>query len=270
MKLKSLDAVRRLRGTKLIWVAHNLWPHDRPTVSSSITGSFLRLLDGVIYLSNASRDAAQARHPALARVPALITVHGHYRSDAVAPARPARPCGVIARLLFFGQVRRYKNIERMIECVRNCPDESMNLRVVGLCEDEGLAATLRALAGDDPRVVLDLEPEALSNAELERAVDEADGIVLPYRDVLNSGAAIYALSRNCPVLVPEMGSLPELQEKVGQTWVHLYQGELTPGIIADFVQTLRAERPQPVADLSAFEWPDIGRRLARFIVSIAG
>jgi glycosyltransferase involved in cell wall biosynthesis len=270
MKLKALEAARRIRGIKLIWVAHNLWPHDRPTGSSSVTGSFLQLLDGVIYLSHASRDAVLTRHPALAQAPALITVHGHYRSEAIEPASPARPSGATARLLFFGQVRRYKNVERMLACVRSCPDESMNLRVVGLCEDGELADQLRALAGDDLRIRLDLEAEALSNAELERVVDEADGVVLPYRDVLNSGAAIYALSRNRPVLAPSMGSLPELQQEVGPTWVHLYDGDLTPGVLAGFVQTLRVERPQPTADLSAFEWPDIGRQLAKFIVSIAG
>ena len=59
-----------------------------------------------------------------------------------------------------------------------------------------------------------------------------------------------------------MGSLPELQQKLGPSWVHLYDGELTPGILAGFVQTLRAERPYPTADLSAFEWPEIGRQLA--------
>jgi hypothetical protein len=172
--------------------------------------------------------------------------------------------------LFFGQVRRYKNIEGLLESVRRNSGASVDLRVAGLCEDEELAAQLRSLAGGDRRIVLDLRPEALSNAELERVIDEADGIVLPYRDVLNSGAAIYALSRNRPVLVPALGSLPELQQKVGPSWVHLYEGEVTPGILASFVQSLRTERPQAIPDLSAFEWPEIGRQLARFIVSIAG
>jgi glycosyltransferase involved in cell wall biosynthesis len=269
MKLKALEAARHMRGTKLIWVAHNLWPHDRPTALSSVTGSFLQLLDGVIYLSRASRDAVLTRHPALAGVPALTTAHGHYRSEAIEPPSPARRCQGMARLLFFGQVRRYKNIDRMLACVRSFPDQSMNLRVVGLCEDGELADQLRALAGDDPRITLDLTPYALSNAELERVVDHADGVVLPYRDVLNSGAAIYALSRNRPLLAPSMGSLPELQHEVGPTWVHLYDGELTPGILAGFVRTLRAERPQPTADLSAFDWSEIGRQLAKFIVGIS-
>jgi glycosyltransferase involved in cell wall biosynthesis len=269
MKLKALEAARRLRGARLVWVAHNLWPHDRPSGSSSITGSFLGLLDGVIYLSRASRTAVLTRHPALASVPALITAHGHYRSEAIEPPSPARRCHGTARLLFFGQVRRYKNIDRMLACVRSYPDQSVHLRVVGLCEDDEFAAQLQSLAGADGRIALDLKPQALSNAELERVVDEANGIVLPYRDVLNSGAAIYALSRNRPVLVPDMGSLPELQQEVGATWVHVYGGELTPGVLASFVQTLRAERPQPIADLSAFEWSGIGRQLAKFIVEIS-
>jgi hypothetical protein len=54
-------------------------------------------------------------------------------------------------------------------------------------------------------------------------------VVLPYRDILNSGAALLALSFDVPVLVPKKGALGELQETIGQQWVRLYEDDLSQG-----------------------------------------
>src|SRR3546814_10110494 len=57
--------------------------------------------------------------------------------------------------------------------------------------------------------------------------DEADAVVLPYRDIVNSGSALLALSRFRPVIAPRLGSLIELQGQVGEDWLWLYDGPLT-------------------------------------------
>ena len=52
----------------------------------------------------------------------------------------------------------------------------------------------------------------LTHDQLERFVDECDAVILPYRNVLNSGAAIFALSRLRPVMVPSLTSMLELRK----------------------------------------------------------
>jgi beta-1,4-mannosyltransferase len=42
-------------GLRLVWVAHNLMPHDAQANGSGLTERFLTVLDGIIYLSERSR-----------------------------------------------------------------------------------------------------------------------------------------------------------------------------------------------------------------------
>jgi len=99
-------------------------------------------------------------------------------------------------------------------------------------------------------------------------VDSADAIVLPYKQILNSGSALLALSRNRPVLAPRMGSFPELQEKVGTEWVYLYDGDFNQQVLVDFMKWMRETKRAEIAPLDAYEWSRVGRDLREFIESL--
>src|SRR3546814_4416972 len=70
------------------------------------------------------------------------------------------------------------------------------LVIAGYCTDADLTAELRQAAASAGNIHLQLE--YLSDAEIERITDEADAVVLPYRDIVNSGSALLALSRFRP------------------------------------------------------------------------
>jgi hypothetical protein len=85
----------------------------------------------------------------------------------------------------------------------------------------------------------------------------ADLAILPYREILNSGSAVLALSFNCPVLVPLRGALGELQTQVGEEWVRTYAGELIPSQIEEALDwALHTSRPQK-APLTALDWKEL-------------
>src|SRR3546814_7963709 len=75
--------------------------------------------------------------------------------------------------------------------------------------------------------ISDWSSDVCSSDLIERITDEADAVVLPYRDIVNSGSALLALSRFRPVIAPRLGSLIELQGQVGEDWLWLYDGPLT-------------------------------------------
>jgi beta-1,4-mannosyltransferase len=81
--------------------------------------------------------------------------------------------------------------------------------------------------------------------------------VLPYREVLNSGSALLALSCDRPVLVPSIGSLAELEGVAGSAWVRTYAGPLTSDQIENAlcwaVDTRRPPRPR----LEKLDWDEI-------------
>ena len=268
LKLLAKMAIDRLRrGTKYVWVVHNIRPHDlqggRPRLTTLL---FLRLLSGIILLSDDSRRLVERTYPALKAIPTLVTVHGRYeRSNRPAPV--ADPSDRSGRLLYFGLIRPYKNVEGMIAAARQVV-EPFALTVIGTCNDARLEAAIRAKANGDGRIKLDIRREFVPEDELEATIDACDAVILPYRNILNSGAALHALSRNKPVLAPRIGGLPQLQGSVGEEWVRLFDGEITSTVISDFLGTLR-QGTSTSPDLSLFSWEKIGSDVTQFLSSLS-
>ena len=254
-------------GTKFVWVAHNLEPHDGGGGKSALTTRlFLWLLDGVILLSNHSRNELHRLYPSSRRLASLVTVHGRYVPLATEP-KDVVPAERRNRLLFFGMIRAYKNVERLVAEARKVTTVPFSLTVTGVCFDAALKERIRAAAAGDPRIKLDMRDTFVPDEELEHAIDAHDAVVLPYRNILNSGVALHALGRNKPILAPAIGSLPELQAMVGSDWVHLFAGEITAATLESFFDDLKlCAAPRP--DLSAFDWERVGADVTRFLQSL--
>ena len=107
-----------------------------------------------------------------------------------------------------------------------------------------------------------------SDAELGGLVDSAHAVVLPYKNILISGAAMFALSRNRPVLAPNIGSLPELRNTVGDEWIYLYDGDFSDSVLVAFREWMLTSRRAGVAPLDAYEFRRVGQDVRDFIKSV--
>lgn len=268
-KLAMLNVARRVAGVRLVWVVHEATPHDSGQRASWSKRRFLKSLDGAIYLSHASKITAEADVPELKRVPALVTRHGHYRTDMeIEPVARIEPTGPV-NLLYFGQIRPYKNLDGLIRAASGVSPDLIRVRISGWSKDRDFTRFLSELAATAPGVTLDIRDTFLPQADLESAIDASDGVVLPYRKILNSGAALFALSRNRPVLAPRLGTLPELHDEIGPDWVHLYSGDdIVPDDLLAFAATLRQAKAK-VADLSRYEWDEVGGSIGAFLDQLA-
>jgi beta-1,4-mannosyltransferase len=264
--LKNYGRLRkaRARGTRIIWIAHDARPHDGGRLSALLMQRFLRLIDGILYLSHHSAELIGQLYAVPERIVQATTVHGHYVDVMETPVQSPPQIGERVQLAFFGQIRRYKNVEKLAEIVAGVP-LAMSLAIAGRRSHEDIAVQLEAIATSAANIALDLRMESLPDADIERLVDGAQGIVLPYRAILNSGAAIFALSRGRPVLAPNIGSLPELQAIVGSEWLQLYDGDISAAHVKRFADWLRNRPPIAQPDLSALSWDRVGRDVAGLI-----
>lgn len=267
VKLLMMKAASRLFGTSFIWVAHNRAPHDTTPRHRSITRAFMGALSGVIYLSAESRTLVEAHIPEVRGKPALVTAHGHYRDSAATPASAPPLVGEPARLAFVGLIRPYKNLEVLARAIAEAADTAC-VTIAGMKFSPAVAEVLERVAASSPAVRLDLRDGAFSDAEFEAVVDASDAVVLPYREILNSGAALLALSRNRPVIAPRIGSMPDLQRSVGKDWVYLYDGAFDSGVVRDAVRWLRDTSRGPEAPLGSFDWEIIGAAIADFVTRL--
>jgi beta-1,4-mannosyltransferase len=183
-------------------------------------------------------------------------LHGSYQDWF---ARHARSMPRPGHLVYVGLIRRYKGVEALVAAFRetalSAPD--LTLTVAGKPSTEELAASMRAAVEGDDRIALSLA--FLDDAELCAAITAGEMVVLPYREMHNSGMTVAALSLDRPVLVPDNEVNRRLSAEVGPGWVHLFHGDLTGQRLQEALAELRAAPPMEPPDLSAREWDDAGR-----------
>ncbi len=183
--------------------------------------------------------------------------HGHYRgaypSSAIAPEPRT--------LLFFGTILPYKGLDRLVqEFVKVEATRPLRLRVLGQDRDGTLARESRELMDHDERIEADLR--RVSDIDLARSIESAEAVVLPYNKLLNSGAAILALSLNRPVILPSSATTESLLEEFGPEWVRSYESPLTVEDLHEIDDWLHErERRGPLGEVSMArrDWPEIGR-----------
>lgn len=181
--------------------------------------------------------------------PSVTILHGHYRDWFAQYELPPAERG---RLTYIGLIRRYKGVDRLISAFRQFGDASSVLDVAGRPSSPELESELLGLADGDDRVSLRFA--FLNDAELVSHVGRAELVVLPYREMHNSGGALTTLSLGRPVLMPDNLVNRQLAAEVGIGWVFGYSGELEADDIAATLESLRTHPPSAVPDLSARDW----------------
>ena len=180
----------RPRRTKLVWMVHDLAPHDgkwfKRLAWPPYAAQMARLADGALALSEGTRAAVLAAYPALAGKPVEHIWHPAYPGEALPPeARATARAGLgwseEERVYgYCGQLRPYKGVEDLIRAFRDLPDAGARLLVAGRPRDAAFAAALGVLAGEDARIrLLPEESRAGAVPRLPRRLRHRGGAVPP-------------------------------------------------------------------------------------------
>jgi beta-1,4-mannosyltransferase len=239
--------------TAVVRTLHNVSPHESGNRTERWLLAALDRLTSTWIVMNSDESVSALELPE-DRV--FLVPHGHFREWY---RREDRPVAEAGRFLLFGQLRPYKGVEDLIAAFAEVPDSvGASLELAGMPVNADFAEEIRLAAQHVPRVNLRLS--FLSDSELVRAILAAQIVVLPYRRMLNSGAALTALSLNRPVLVPRSETNIALAEETGEQWVQLFDWPLTS---EDLVKALENSRARPVEaepDLSKRTWEAAGAR----------
>jgi glycosyltransferase involved in cell wall biosynthesis len=229
--LWAMDRLRA-RGAKLLWSVHNLRAHEarHPRAEQAFFREFLKRIDAFTTLASSGIAAAERAHPALTTKLRFVVPHPHYRGvypDEVDRSAARRELGIGQDhnvSLFCGRIFEYKNVPELIRTFRRIGSRSHRLIVSGRPRSAAIRDDVLSACASDERVRIDFGH--IPDERLQVYLRAADLVVLPYREILNSGSAVLALSFDRPVLLPALGAAPELQQLVGSRWVRTYT-ELT-------------------------------------------
>jgi glycosyltransferase involved in cell wall biosynthesis len=264
------------RGAKLLWTVHNLSTHEHrhPQFERRFMDRFVAILDGIVVLTRAGQAAACERFPALRSLPAWRVPHPHYRGqypDTIDRAEARRRLAIDERsrvLLTFGRMYEYKDVPALIRAVRTSPDEDWVVLVVGRPRTAAVGETLRAEGAGDPRIRYHLTH--VDAADVQLFFRAADLVVQPYREILNSGTALLALSFDRPVLLPNHGSGVDLASSFGLPWVHTYDGDLTGDVLRSALR-IASSLPERTdgAHLRSLDVREVGAAMADALTACA-
>jgi beta-1,4-mannosyltransferase len=244
------------RKTAVVQTMHNLTPHEN---QSAITEKLVRKFRTLEHM----RIAINPTTPHDAGAPIETILHGHSTDwFSQYPKQTAEP----GRVAYFGLIREYKGV---LDLVRTFIEttEPLTLSISGNPNTEELAHEISSLANTDERI--DVTFGYVDEPDLVEAITRATLIVLPYRELHNSGAALTALSLNRPVLVPRNESTDALAAEVGEQWVIRYDGPLTPDLLTKSAQQAPEIIASGAPDLSLRDWNLAGAQHAAVFTEAA-
>ena len=261
----AILSIARVCGTRLVWTVHNMQPHKRyhPMIEKWFWKLFPRLIDAYFSLNFSALEQIKREYPALFRKKGFVALHGHYRGfyrDDISKedARRKLDIEVSATVIgFLGRVSVYKNTVSLIKSFLQLRDKNLILLLAG-APDSVSIEEINGLAKKDSRIHLYLD--FIQEGDIQLYLKAADLVVLPFQEILNSGTAMLSLSFNCPILVPEKGSMGELRGYVGDEWVRTYTAELTSEKIQDALNWAKGGRTTGCPDLERFDWNKVAEQ----------
>lgn len=266
--LQAALALWRLRGGRIVWTVHNLHDHERrrpwlDRLNTRAVARASRLL--LVHGAGAVEPVARAFGVPPQRL--RVVPHGNYRP--LVQALPPPPAHAGLRLLFFGQIRRYKGLPRLLEVFRAL-DGPHWLRIAGSLVEPVLGPVLRAALARDERVVLHLGHQ--SDEALATHLAWCDLVVLPYEDILTSGSLLMALSAGRAVVAPRLGLVIDHADEATH---FLYDADDAQGLAVALARAaqagnLAARGARAGVQADRFDWAPIGRTLAALYREVAG
>jgi glycosyltransferase involved in cell wall biosynthesis len=207
LTVQPLDVHLLPHGRPLVLTAHDVVPREPRPGQIAAQRRLYERMDAIVVHSEHGRERLVGGlsvdpdrvhvipHGALAPRPVWPPLLPHELS----PPAAGRPI-----VLFFGLLRPYKGVDVLLRAWEGI--DGAELWVVGMPRMD--TAPLRAQAPAGVRFV----ERFVSEAESAALFAHADLVVLPYREIDQSGVAFTALGTGTPLLASAVGGLPELAD----------------------------------------------------------
>lgn len=199
----TLARAFRKKGLKCVLECHNVFPHERTLLDTSLLRFVSRPVD--YYITHSSKDRADllpivsGKNIEVCALPVPDEFSGGLDND-----RSGRT------LLFFGTVRKYKGLEVLLAALPRVLEQTKcQLLVVGeFYEPE--EKYRQAIRDYGIEQYVHIDNRYVPNEEISSIFDRADALVLPYLNATQSAVARIALSNGLPLIASRTGGLAEI------------------------------------------------------------
>jgi glycosyltransferase involved in cell wall biosynthesis len=144
-------------------------------------------------------------------------INNAFPDTALSPAEAKQRLGIRANektILFFGRIRPYKGLEHLLDAFRTIVKKDLNYRLI--IAGESKKGSEKYIDEIRQRVHREfneenilLKVQFIPDEEMELYLKAADVLVLPYREIFQSGVLFLAYSFGLPVVATDVGSFRE-------------------------------------------------------------
>lgn len=264
--------LRFMGRQNVTYVCHNVFPHERFPMDRFLTR--LALTHGSHYIVHAREEAGELEK--IRKNPDyVVTPHPTYnafRFEGMSKAQARERLQITSEervILFFGYVREYKGLRYLLHAMPTicCEDGKIRLWIVGEfgADREDYRKLICELGIEDRiRVVDSYTPDR----EVEQYFAAADLVVLPYTSATQSGIVQIAYGFMKPVIVTNVGGLPDVVED-GRTG-YVVQPESPEGIAEAVLRFFREKQARLMEEnireeAYRFSWERMGEVMERFV-----
>lgn len=212
----------RVLGKKVVLTAHNVNTRRRDADDSALNRFTLRIQYRLanhifVHTENMKREVISVFGVPEARVTTVaFGINNAVPNTGLTPAEARQALGIRDTekvILFFGRIRPYKGLEYLIDAFGRLPrvGQDYRLLIAGQADmaDPYWASVFDQIRKDEQSGGVLLNLGFVPDREVEIYFKAAAVLVLPYRNIYQSGILFLALSFGLPVLASDVGSLKD-------------------------------------------------------------
>jgi D-inositol-3-phosphate glycosyltransferase len=207
-----LRLVKRNGYSKIVGLIDNIIPHEKRFGDRPFAQYFAKACNSFIVMSRAVEEEMKQFTPN----PCRYVPHPIYDNygDKATRAEAIKYLQLVEKqhyILFFGFIRRYKGLDLLLEALNTegVKKTGVKLIVAGeFYEDEKFYADLIEKLGIKNQVIM--KSDFIPTEEVKYYFAAADIVVQPYRTATQSGISQIAYHFEKPMLVSNVGGLPEI------------------------------------------------------------
>ena len=265
---------RMLGKIKIIFVCHNVFPHERFPMDRMLTKMVLKRGNAFIVQSGKDAKDLQTILPGAKYEQAVHPTYNAFKFENMSKKKARELLDITEKekvLLFFGFVREYKGLKYLIQALPNITEKCDNVRlfVVGdfggaenrevyekLMEENGVRSRITICDGYIP------------DREIEKFFAACDLVVLPYVSATQSGIVQIAYGFEKPVVVTNVGGLPDVVEdgKTGYVVEPENPVALADAVVRYFAENREEEFEENVKkEAYRFDWDRMVEKVEEFL-----
>jgi glycosyltransferase involved in cell wall biosynthesis len=208
-----LRQVKKNKHTKVVCIADNIVPHEKRLGDKAFTRYFLKACDAFITMSEKVLKQLKQFE---SKKPVQLVQHPLYDNFGTAVSKyDARKKLELNNddkiILFFGFIRHYKGLDLLIKAMAIEKMQSSNIKLLiagEFYEDEKSYLQLIENLKLSGRIIL--HTHFIPDSEVKYYLCASDCVVQPYRNATQSGVTPLSYHFEKPMIVTNVGSLPDL------------------------------------------------------------